>query len=78
MKIAVSVPMNLFAKAELLAQNLGLSRSELYVLALTELIARHRSAQVTHRVNEVYSVEDGGIDAALRAAQMRAMATSEW
>nr|MDQ3082518.1 hypothetical protein [Gemmatimonadota bacterium] len=78
MKTAISIPDQIFVKAESLADDLGLTRSGLYVMAISELIARHQGAGVTDRLNEVYSVEDGRMDRALMAAQVSSLLATDW
>ena len=78
MKIAISVPDDLFDTADQLADRLGLSRSELYARAVAEYLARHRDHDVTARLNEVLSDEPGGVDPAIRSAQGRSVGLSDW
>lgn len=77
MKTAISLPDTLFASAESLAERLKVSRSELYATAVAEYVAKHRDAEVTARLNEVYSDLPSGVDPALRRAQARSMG-EEW
>ena len=77
MKTAISLPDDLFASADSLAERLKVSRSELYATAVAEYVAKHRDAEVTARLNEVYSDLPSGVDPALRRAQARSMG-EEW
>ncbi len=77
MKTAISLPDELFASADSLAERLRVSRSELYATAVAEYVAKHRDAEVTARLNEVYSDLPSGVDPALRRAQARSMG-EEW
>ena len=77
MKTAISLPDELFASADSLAERLRVSRSELYATAVAEYVAKHRDAEVTARLNEVYSDVPSGIDPCLRRAQARSMG-EEW
>jgi len=78
MKTAISIPDQIFVKAETLADDLGLTRSGLYVMAISELIARHQGVGVTDKLNEVYSVENGRMDRALMAAQVSSLLATDW
>lgn len=78
MKTAISLPDELFAAADSLARRLGLSRSALVAAALSEFVAKHRSAKVSERLNVVYGAEDSRVDAPTAAAQRRVMRRSEW
>jgi metal-responsive CopG/Arc/MetJ family transcriptional regulator len=80
MKTAVSVPDDVFNRAERLARNAGRSRSEVYSAALREYVARHEPDEVTEAVNR--TIEDLGDEAALdgfgREAAGRVLDASEW
>ena len=78
MKTAISLPDDLFESADVLAERLGLSRSELYATAVAEYLAKHRGEDVTSRLNEVFADEPSGIDPALRSAQSRSVSAAEW
>lgn len=78
MKIAISLPDDLFETADTLAGRLGISRSRLVALALTEFIAKHRSSKVTERLDTVYSAEESRVEKPLRRAQGRAARRTEW
>jgi Ribbon-helix-helix protein, copG family len=53
MKTAVSIPDDVFEKAERLARRMKKSRSELFSRALTEYVARHAPDHVTEAMNKV-------------------------
>ncbi len=75
MKTAVSIPDEVFESADALANELGVSRSELYARAVAEYVAKHQGADVTARLNEVYAAEaEATLDDALRRAQARSVA----
>ena len=76
MKTAISLPDELFASADALAERLRVSRSELYATAVAEYVAKHRDADVTARLNAVYADLPSAVDPALRRAQARSIA--EW
>ncbi len=78
MKTAISLPDDLFESADQLAQDLGMSRSELYAHAVEEFLAKHRDQDVTAKLNEVYGDETSGIDPALRTAQARSVRSAQW
>ena len=78
MKTAISLPDELFLSADRLAKRQGMSRSELYGVALAEYLARHRDADVTSRLNEVLAEESSDVDPALRRAQARSVRTETW
>lgn len=78
MKTAISIPDELFESADELAEELGVSRSELYARAVEEYVAKARGADVTARLNEVYGEEASGVARELRSAQGRSVGTGEW
>jgi metal-responsive CopG/Arc/MetJ family transcriptional regulator len=74
MKTAISLPDLLYVEAEALARRLGVSRSELYARALAELVARHRSEDITRQLDAVYAAGSGELEpdlAALQAASVQ-------
>jgi metal-responsive CopG/Arc/MetJ family transcriptional regulator len=78
MKTAISLPDDLFASAEALAERLGVSRSHLFATALAEFLAKHQGRKVTARLDAVYAAESSALDPAVRHAQARALATDAW
>ncbi|NET33285.1 MAG: hypothetical protein F6K19_14905 [Cyanothece sp. SIO1E1] len=57
MKTAISLPDQVFEQAEALAQQLGLSRSELYAKALQAYLKRYNRDQILLKLNQVYADE---------------------
>lgn len=76
MKTAISLPDELFLSANDLAKRQGMSRSELYAVALAEYLAKHRDADVTAKLNEVLAEESSSVDPALRTAQARSVGSA--
>jgi predicted transcriptional regulator len=62
MKTAISLPDDLFAAADTLA----------------EYVAKHRHAEVTERLNAVYALEDGRLDPGLADLQRQSLLRSGW
>ena len=79
MKTAVSVPDDLFAKADRLAKRSRRSRSEVYSAALREYVARHAPDEVTAGLDAVIAGlgEPGPDEFAGRAAR-RTLESVEW
>lgn len=78
MKIAVSIPDEVFAEAETLARQLKASRSEVYSRALSEFLGRHAPDRVTERMNETLAlIADQGDPVTTRAAR-RVFNRVEW
>lgn len=80
MKTAVSVPDDVFDRAERLARAAGRSRSEVYSAALREYVARHEPDAVTDALNRVMDAlgEEGSRDAFVRESARQALESSEW
>ena len=78
MKTAVSIPDDVFESADEIAQELGMSRSELYSNAVAEYLAKHRAADVTAKLNEVYGEQPSGLAPKLRRAQARSVGKFDW
>lgn len=69
----VSVPKELFANGERLAEQLGIARSELYARALEEYVRRHGSDDVTALLDAVYASEGSAIDPVISDLQEAAL-----
>ena len=55
MKTAISLPDRIYFEAEKTAQNFGISRSALYLNALTEFLKKNNRKNITQKLNEVYA-----------------------
>ena len=78
MKTAVSIPDELFRKAEAAARRLRVSRSQLYATAIAELLNRQQRDAITDRLNDVYSRQSAAVDAALNRAQLGSIERDSW
>ena len=78
MKTAVSLPDDVFAEAEALAESRGLTRSGLYTAALREYLARHQPDSVTEALDAVYATESSTLAPDLAAAAFSTLQRSEW
>lgn len=78
MKVAVSIPEDVFDSAESLGKRLGVSRSRLYATALAEFIAKHQGRKITERLNSVYADQESRLEKPLRRLQGRSIAGESW
>jgi len=78
MKTAVSVPDDVFERAERLARREKRSRSEVYSAALREYVARHSPDDVAEALDHVVAEVGEGIDPFVAAASRRTLEASEW
>lgn len=78
MKIAISVPDEVFEAGEHLARQLGVSRSQLYSDALAQYLTARGATAVTARLNAIYSVHPVNLEPALNRAQLKTLADEAW
>lgn len=78
MKTAISLPDSVFEQAEILAQQLGLSRSELYTKALQTYLKRHNRDQILLKLNQVYGTESSKLDPVMARMQFMSLPHEDW
>ena len=78
MKTAISIPDELFEKAEELAERLEVSRSQLYARAIAEYTERHSSQQVREKLNAIYAEMESALDPALAIMQSVSLPREKW
>nr|MEE4267072.1 hypothetical protein [Candidatus Krumholzibacteria bacterium] len=80
MKTAISLPNHLHQAADQLAEQLGISRSELYQRALARYIAEYRDEGTTVALNAIYRDEgqSGLLETAWELAQTETLGNDEW
>ncbi len=78
MKTAISLPDSLFLRAERIAQQLNLNRSQLYARALDEFLDKYDPASITEAFNAVYAGESSQLDPVLHQMQMLSLPDEEW
>ncbi len=78
MKTAVSIPDDLFRRADELASRLGKSRSEVYRDALADYVARRDPAAVTRALDEIADELSAEELTFTTAAARRTLAQTEW
>lgn len=78
MKVALSIPDDLFETAETLGKRLGVSRSRLYASALADFLAKHRGGKVTQHLNSVYATQDSRLEPGVRRLQRRSLERNAW
>ncbi len=78
MKVALSIPDEIFESGETLSKRLGVSRSRLYATALAEFVAKNRGRKLTERLNTVYGSENSRLPQALRRLQSRSLTREPW
>ncbi len=78
MKTAVSIPDDIFERAEQLPARKRMSRSALYALALSEYVARHAPSDITEAMNSVCDQVGERKDPFVAAAARRILENAEW
>ena len=78
MKTAISLPNDLFEKAEMLAKQAKKSRSQLYCEALREYVARHSPDEVTEALNRMIEENGQPEDRFATLASAQALARVDW
>lgn len=81
-KTAVSIDEALFERAEALANELEVSRSRIFALALEQLLKRHQGKKLLERLNSVYETAGAERTEArirnARRAMHRALVRGTW
>lgn len=78
MKTVISLPDAVFQEAEVLAQQLGISRSELYTKALQAYLQKHNREQILSELDRVYDRESSEVDPVLAKMQFMSLPREEW
>ena len=78
MKTAISLPDALFKEAERFARRLKKSRSQLYVAALAEYLARHLPDAVTEAMDRACDRIGSGRDEFVGAASRTTLKNTSW
>lgn len=80
MKTAISIPDEIFERAERTAKKLGVSRSELYANAVRDFVERYRRENLTEKLNEIYSTDESisKLDPILLVLQTQSLHKEEW
>ncbi len=80
-KTAISLQQSLFEQVDALAQELQISRSRLFVLAVEAFLQRYQNRQLLEAINEVYDDLPDAEEQALRdkmRQQHRRMVEGQW
>ena len=76
MKISISIPDDVFNKAEDLVRKQGISRSEFYVTAIRAFMAS-RQDNVTDLLNNLYA-QNEGFDEVVERVALSDLPTDQW
>ncbi len=81
-KTAISMQKDLFAKVNMLAQELHISRSKLFVLAVQDFIKKNETrnllAQINKAFNDQLDPEETEVQNKMRNKQLKSVEREEW
>ena len=78
MKTAISIPNDVFSRAERFARYRKMTRSALFTVAVDEYIQHHREDDVTRKLDEVYATEDSSLDPVVSSLQSLSLLKEDW
>ncbi len=78
MKTAISIPDPIFQAAENMAKRLGMSRSELFTVAMSKYMKETKYQNVTESLNKIYSQNINNLDTELLSMQLESLPKEEW
>ena len=78
MKTAISIPDSLFHAAESLAKRKGMSRSELFRVAVADYIETHKHDEVREALDKVYAEQPSHLDEELIRMQVLSLSKEDW
>src|SRR5688572_3636634 len=78
MKTAVSIPDDIFEKAERFAKRANRSRSDVFAAALREYVSRHSPDEITDAMNRVCSQLGPQRDEFVNVAGRRLLRKTQW
>jgi metal-responsive CopG/Arc/MetJ family transcriptional regulator len=78
MKTAISIPDPIFQAAENMAKRLGMSRSELFTVAMSKYMKENKYQNVTESLNKIYSQNTNNLDTELLSMQLESLPKEEW
>ena len=78
MKVAISIPDDLFEAAEKVSTRLRIPRSRFYAEAVRAYARAHSGDEVTRQLNEVYSNEESTLEPEAEAASLEVLRQETW
>ena len=77
-KTVISIPDPLFDAAEQFAKRMGLSRSQLYAVALQDYLQAHKQDQITQQLDALYANESSSLDPLFVQLQAHTLSEENW
>ena len=78
MKVAISIPDDVFEAAEKASAQLRVPRSRFYAEAVRAYTRAHSGTEITRRLNDVYSHEASDVEAEVEGALLEVLRQEKW
>ena len=78
MKTAISIPDQVFSRADRFARHRNMTRSALFTIAVEEFIQHHQHEDITEKLNKVYSKNKSSLDPILNKLQSLSLPEEDW
>ena len=78
MKVAISIPDDVFEAGEEVSRRMGVTRSRLYADAVRAYAAAHSGDEITRRLNQVYATEANQAESPLADASLEVLRRERW
>jgi metal-responsive CopG/Arc/MetJ family transcriptional regulator len=78
MKVAISIPDDVFEAAEEASARLRIPRSRFYAEAVRAYARAHSGEEVTRQLNEVYSHEASKVESEVEEASLEVLRQEKW
>jgi metal-responsive CopG/Arc/MetJ family transcriptional regulator len=78
MKTAISIPDQLYHKADRLAAKMQLSRSRLYVIAIERFVKEHQKEKITQDINDYIDLHGQPTDDVFTEGTLSDLKKVEW
>jgi metal-responsive CopG/Arc/MetJ family transcriptional regulator len=78
MKTAISIPDTIFSQAERYAKNNGMTRSQLFTVAVRHYVESNQHNEITEKLDEIYGESDGKLESGFQTMQSLSLENEEW
>jgi metal-responsive CopG/Arc/MetJ family transcriptional regulator len=78
MKVAISIPDDVFNAGEKASRRMGVSRSRFYAEAVREYAKEHSGAEITRRLNQVYPADADEAEGELPDGSLEVLRRERW
>jgi hypothetical protein len=74
----ISIPIVIYQAAEKLAEEMGISLSELYTAVLIAYVSKHDKRNITEKLSDIYGIEFSTIEPELIKMQIAVLKHEQW